>query len=159
MSMKYLSVFGTLLLLFASCSAPKAPDFKRVKNARVVKTSGKIYTITADAVYNNPNGIGGNLVAMEMDITVDDVLITHLSQTKSAVIQPETDFEVPITFDADITKLMGENKGFLKGMLDKLLKDKIDVNYKGHLEVQFLNKRFKVPVNYTEEVSVGLKYD
>ena len=152
-----------LLLLFVvsfiGCSAPKTPDFKKIKNARVTNVDGKVYTVTADAVYNNPNSIGGNLVGMEMDVTIDDVLITHLSQTKSAVIQPETDFEVPITFDADITKIIGENKGFLRCVLDKLLKEEVDVNYKGHLEVQFLNKRFKIPVDYTEAVSVGANFD
>ena len=156
--MRTLILFLSIITL-VGCSAPKTPDFKKIKNARVTNVSGKLYTVTADAVYNNPNSIGGNLVGMEMDVIVDDVLITHLSQTKSAVIQPETDFEVPITFDADITKIIGENKGFLKGMLDKLLKDEIDVNYKGHLEVQFLNERFKVPVNYTESVSVGVNFD
>jgi LEA14-like dessication related protein len=152
-------IFISFLIALVGCSTPKTPDFKKIKNARVTNVSGKLYTVTADAVYNNPNSIGGNLVGMEMDVIVDDVLITHLSQTKSAVIQPETDFEVPITFDADITKIIGENKGFLKGMLDKLLKEEVDVNYKGHLEVQFLKKRFKIPVDYTEAVAVGVNFD
>ena len=103
--------------------------------------------------------MAGNLVGMEMDITVDEVLVTHLSQTKSAVIQPETDFIVPITFDVDINKVIGENKSFLKGMLDKLLKDEVEVNYKGYLKVQFLNQEFKVPVNYTESMSMGVHFD
>jgi len=157
--MKKFAYLISATLLIVGCSAPKAPDFKKVKNARVTKAQGKMYTVTADAVYNNPNSMGGNLVGMEMDITVDEVLVTHLSQTKSAVIQPETDFIVPITFDVDINKVIGENKSFLKGMLDQLLKDEVEVNYKGHLKVQFLNQEFKVPVNYTESMSMGVHFD
>lgn len=157
--MKKIVYLFAVTLLAVGCSAPKAPDFKKVKNARVVKAQGNLYTVTADAVYHNPNSMGGNLVGMEMDITVDEVLVTHLSQTKSAVIQPETDFIVPITFDVDINKVMGEDKGFLKGMLDKLLKDKVDINYTGHLKVQFLSRQFEVPVNYTETMSIGVHFD
>ena len=153
-----LCVISFIVVLFG-CSAPKTPDFKTVKNARVTNLDGKMYTITADAVYHNPNSIGGNLTGMEMDISVDDILITHLSQTKSAVIQPETDFVVPITFDVDIQKVMGENKSILKGMLDKLLKDKVDITYKGHLKVELLSRAFEVPVSYTEEMSLGVNFN
>ncbi len=155
------NIFYALPVIFilASCSAPKSPDFKTIKNARVTKAKGNIYTVTADAVYTNPNSIGGNLVALEMDITVDDVKVTHISQTKSAVIQPETDFVVPITFDVDIKNVVKKDKNAVSAFLNKLLKDEVDVNYSGHLTVQFLSRQFEVPVDYTEGVSLGLNYN
>lgn len=157
--MRNIIILISFFVAIVGCSAPKTPEFKKVKNARVTNANGKIYTISADAVYHNPNSIGGTLTGMEMDISVDDIEITHLSQTKSAVVQPETDFIVPITFDVDIQKVIGENTGFLKGMLDKLLKDEVEINYKGHLNVEFLNAEFKVPVEYTEAMSLGVNFD
>ncbi|MFT5723613.1 MAG: LEA14-like dessication related protein [Bacteroidia bacterium] len=146
-------------LIFIGCSTPKAPDFKTIKNARVAKVNGNIYSVAADAVYHNPNGIGGSLTGMEMDIFVDKTKVTHLSQTKSAVIQPETDFIVPIKFDVDINKVLGEQKGGLQGLLGKLLKDELEVQYKGYLKVEFLSQELKVPVDFTEAISVGVQFD
>lgn len=75
-------IFLFVVTVLASCSAPSAPEFKTVKNLRVTDKSGTVYTVRADAVYTNPNSMGGDLNGMEMDITVDDVKVTHLSQEK-----------------------------------------------------------------------------
>jgi LEA14-like dessication related protein len=157
--MRNISLLVISMLAVVGCSAPKTPDFKKMKNVRVSNVNGNVYSVAGDAIYNNPNSIGGNLVGMEMDISVDEIEVTHISQTKSAVIQPETDFSVPIVFDVDVQKVLGENEGLLGGLLKKLVKDEIDITYKGHLEVEFLGTSFKVPVDYTEAVSVGLNFD
>lgn len=149
-------VIGVLIVCmsFVACSGPKTPEFKTVKRARIVGTQGSVYTVSADAIYFNPNSMGGDLTGMEMDIFVDDKKITHLSQDKSAVIPPESEFTVPISFDVDVNKVIKEDKNFLKSALDKLLKQSLEVKYKGHLKATFMTVKFKVPVDYTEEVSL-----
>ncbi len=155
--MKNIFYFILIGITISSCSTPKAPEFEKIKNVHITSQKGAIYTITADAICSNPNSIGGDLLGMEMDIFVDDVEVAHLSQEKSAVIQPESEFTVPIIFEMDINKVLGENKGFLQGALSKLLKNSLDVKFKGHLKVKFLEVKFKVPVDFTEEMSLGLK--
>ena len=146
-------------ILISACSKPQAPDFKKVNNVRVTGQTGMIYTIAADAIYENPNGIGGQLTGMEMDVYVDDVRVTHISQTKDAVIHPETEFTVPIVCEVDSEKLLKENQGFLKGALNKLLKNSLEIRYEGHLKTKFLDVEFKVPVSYSEDVSLGLNIE
>ncbi|MBO6517424.1 MAG: hypothetical protein JJ975_12830 [Bacteroidia bacterium] len=157
--MKKLLSISLLVAVLTACSTPQTPDFKKIENVRVTKKNAAVYTVTADAVYHNPNSIGGNLTGMEMDIRIDDEEITHLSQSKNAVIQPETDFVVPIVFDVDTKQLFGDKQNFLKGALSKLLNDKLEVTYDGHLMVRFLEVDFKVPVDYSEKISLGLQVD
>jgi LEA14-like dessication related protein len=151
---KILYLLTISVLALTSCSGPQIPDFKRVDNIRIHGIKGNVYTIKADAVYHNPNSIGGDLTGMDMVIYVDGKEVSQLEQTKQAVIQPESDFTVPIVFDVDMEKLLDKKEGFLKGVLNKLLKDKLEVHYKGNLHVKFLKVEFKVPVDYTEEVSL-----
>lgn len=156
--MKPLVFLFSIAVLFTACSTPKSPDFKTIKNARVISVSGTNYTVSADAYYNNPNSIGGELLGLELDVFIDDKKATHLSQTKSAVIQPETEFVVPITFTADIKEIIGSDGGFLKDMFKKLMNQELDVKYQGHLLVRFAGYDFKVPVNYTETVSTKVSF-
>lgn len=75
------------------------------------------------------------------------------------MIQPETDFVVPIVFDVDLAEIVPKDKNFLQNALNKLLNDQVQINYKGHLDVTFLGVDFKVPVDYDEQLSLGVKWE
>jgi len=44
-------------------------------------------------------------------------------------------------------------------MLKKVLKNELEVSYDGYTTIALIGQSFKVPVKYTEKMSLGLNYE
>ena len=146
------------LFFLSSCSGPQSPDFTGLQNLKISKTSGKSLRVDAIAHYHNPNPMGGTLEEVILDIKIDGVDITTIEQRSSVEIPANSDFSIPVTFDFDPNDLTG-NKGILKDMLKKVLKNELEVSYDGYTTIALIGQSFKVPVKYTEKMSLGLNYE
>ncbi|MDG1041469.1 MAG: hypothetical protein P8O96_01315, partial [Flavobacteriaceae bacterium] len=54
----------TILLLLAlttSCAMKQKPEFIKVDNIKLIEANSKQITLSANAVFNNPNSVGGRL--------------------------------------------------------------------------------------------------
>ncbi|MFT4521487.1 MAG: LEA14-like dessication related protein [Bacteroidia bacterium] len=152
--------FGLVFILFAqSCSLPKTPDFERLEKLRIVSKNKNLVTISAEAVYMNGNDFGGRLKEVDMNIIVEGVKVTHLNQDKDIDIQPKKEFRIPITFTVDLNDIFKKNEDFLKQALKSMVKEEIEILYKGTLKVTLLNTDLKIPVNFSEKLHVGLNWE
>ena len=66
--MKRLIILSTILITILGCSVNEKPEFQRVENIKVLESNSQYVLITADALFINPNDIGGNLKTDEIKV-------------------------------------------------------------------------------------------
>lgn len=154
-----LLTIGTLLLTSGCTDGPQTPDFTNLKNVKITSANLNKMVLSGDAVFNNPNAIGGKLTKTDIHIKVNDVDITDIQQNVSIDVPKNSDFSVPVNFSFNPKKLASDNKGFLKNALKSFVNKDLTVEYNGSVTVEVLGMSFDVPVEYTEKVSVGLNYE
>lgn len=160
--MKNQFIFSALLfslcILFA-CSGPQAPSFENLENLKVVSANKSKVVMSGKAIYHNPNEIAGTLTHSNIKIIVNGVEVTEIDQEHSIDVPKANDFTVPVYFSFNPSNLLQENKGFLKNALKSFIDKKLEVQYVGDVTVKVMGVEFDVPVDYTEKVSFGMKYE
>ena len=145
--------FLFLLLLLGSLPACKntvqAPTFLTMEHVKFggLTTAGAI--VKADAVFNNPNGVGVDLTKTDLDILVNGKHAAHVDQSYQIKVPAKRDFRVPLEIKLSPSQVMGDGWSFLKG-------NKIKVRYKGHVTVRALRMDFKVPVDTEQEMDMSM---
>jgi len=158
-SFKSLALIGlTLTALITSCSGPKSPEFVGLVDIKVKQTAGLLIQVDAQAKYHNPNIVGANLEEIDLDVSIDDKAVTKIVQNTPVEIPAESDFSIPIAFQFDPVEL-SKNKGFFKDILEKVLKNEMTVTYKGFTTISVMGQSFKVPIDYSEKVKLGIEYE
>lgn len=150
----YLFLLTVFTLLIAGCDhlEPKDPEFITMQKVRVTNISAGNVTIEGDAVLRNPNAVGLDLTGIDIDVTVNEVEVGKARQTNSAVdIQANSNFTIPLAFDFKTKQVLGD---VILGVLGALIKQKVDVLYKGNIKFKALdlNLEFEVPIEYEEEI-------
>ena len=61
MNLKRLIILSTIMMVFLSCAVKEKPEFIKVENIKILESTSTYVTLTADALFLNPNDIGGEL--------------------------------------------------------------------------------------------------
>ncbi len=150
--LQYISFF--ILLTFVSCSAPEEPEFKEMKNFSAKIISMNDVQVSGISVYYNPNPVGGTLTGMDMEVWVDDVSVGILKKDLSVAIPGNGEFELPFEVQFDPKKVF-KSEGLLGGLLAVLANRKMNVKYKGKVSMETMGVDFDVPVDFSEEITLG----
>ena len=147
-----------LLIFFVlfSCSKPQEPVFKRITNIEVQEIRGGSVTVAAQALYFNPNSIGGSLNTLEVDVWANENKIGTIDQDLDLAIQPNSDFTIPIVITFPLSELTKDQGNLIGGLIKAMLNKRVDMEYKGTLFVSLAGIRFKVP--FEEEEAITIKY-
>jgi len=142
------------LLFFVACSAPEEPEFKHMKNFSAKIVSMNSVQVSGISVYHNPNPMGGNLVAMDMEVWVDDISVGQLKKSLSVNVPARGEFELPFEVEFDPKKVF-KSEGLLGGVMAILGNRKMNVKYQGTVTMEIMKVNFDVPVDFTEEITLG----
>jgi len=139
-----------VLLLTVSCTRPEEePQFLRIDNLGVGKISGSEATLTADAVFYNPNNVKMKLRKVAIDVALEGKQIGSINQEMATKIPALSEFIVPVNASFDLS-----NIGLLNGIMSILGGKKIDVHYEGFIKVSVHGYPVTVPINYDDEVKL-----
>jgi LEA14-like dessication related protein len=151
-----IAVFG----LTNGCTiGPQMPAFINLNNVAISNANTTKTILTGDAIFNNPNPINGKLTKTNIHIKVNDVDITDIEQDVSIDVPKNSNFIVPVSFSFNPQQLLEENEGFLKNVLKSFVNKELKIDYKGTVTVEVMGVSFAVPVEYSENVSLGLNYE
>lgn len=159
--MKNLFVASLAIVLFGltiGCQGPVTPSFKNLEDVKMLKASKNNVIIKANAVYHNPNAVGGTLTQTKMKILVNDIEVSEINQRHEIAVPKQSDFKVPVTIQFNPQKLSDENKGFFKNAIKSFFQKNLKLTYTGKVVIRVLNIDFDVPVDYSEKVSLDLNY-
>jgi LEA14-like dessication related protein len=94
-------LFVTVVLSF-SCSQPKAPDYKDIKNFKVNNLGFNKSNVSMDLVYYNPNNYGIDLKKVDCDVYVDNNFLGKFMLDTLMHIPRNVEFTVPARMDVDM---------------------------------------------------------
>ncbi|GAA4971287.1 hypothetical protein [Algibacter aquimarinus] len=149
--MKQLIILSTILVTFLSCSVKEKPVFVNVENIKVLESTSKQVTFTADANFINPNDIGGELQTDEIKVFVNDNQMGTVS-TKSFKVPAKQEFSIPLTAIIPTDSIFS-NKS-IGGLIGSLFSKKIKVQYKGDIKYKVLGFSYNYEINQTEDVKI-----
>lgn len=145
----------SLLGLVFSCTGPQEPIFTGMENLKVDMISTGRITITGDAVYHNPNAIGGTLTATAINVTVNEVEAATIEQNVEIPVPAQSEFRVPLTFNTTPREIFNRDAGgLLGGVVNALVDKKVNVHYEGQITVKLAGISYTAPIEYEEEVKI-----
>ena len=149
--MKKLIILSTLCIAIFSCSVNKKPEFLRVENIKVLESSSDYVTLTADALFNNPNDISGELKTDGIKVFVNDNEMASVS-TESFKVPAKKEFSIPLKANITTDSLFS-NKS-LGGLIGSLFSKNLKVQYKGEIKYKVLGFSHTYEVDKTDHVKI-----
>ncbi|MFI1772167.1 LEA type 2 family protein [Thalassobellus citreus] len=149
--MKRLIFLSTISILFFNCSVKEKPQFINVDNIKVLESTSKHVTLSADAHFLNPNDIGGELKTDEIKIYVNDNEMASVS-TKSFDVPAKKEFLIPLKANIPTDSIF--NNKNLGGLLGSLFSRKIKVQYKGDIIYKVFGFSYRYNVDETETIKI-----
>ena len=136
-------VWGILILLiaFASCSSPKAIEYRDFSNFKIEKLGFQTSRVKMDLSYFNPNNFGLQLKQTEVSIFINGTYLGGATQEYQISIPKKSDFTIPLAIDLEM-------KNLLKNSWNSLMNKEVTVKVTGKIKVGKANMFIAYPVNY-----------
>ena len=145
-----------LILLTTSCAVKKKPEFIKIDGIELVEANSRTLTLKAEALFNNPNVVGGRLNTEGVNVFVNDMLMGVVSAEEFKV-PAKNSFKVPLQIKINTKDLLSKDpNGFLSGLLNSVLNKNLKVTYKGVIQFKALGFSYKYPIDKTETVKIKL---
>ena len=149
--MKKFLILSTLMVTFISCSVKEKPVFLRVENIKVLESTSKTITLTANALFMNPNDIGGQLKTDEIKVIVNGNEMASVS-TESFDVPAKREFSIPLKANVPTDSLLSDKN--LSGLLGSLFSKKIKVQYIGDIKYKVFGFSHTYTIDKTEDVKI-----
>lgn len=151
--MKQLIILSTILISFFSCSVNEKPAFLGIENIKVLESTSKHITFTADALFLNPNDIGGELQTDEIKVFVNDNEMGTVS-TESFKVPAKKEFTMPLKANIPTDSIFS-NKS-IGGLIGSLFSKKIKVQYTGDIKYKVLGFSYTYNIDRTENIKIKI---
>ncbi|TNJ43110.1 LEA type 2 family protein [Tamlana fucoidanivorans] len=148
--MKKLIILSTYLL-FSACTITEKPEFKGIENIDVLESTSKHFIIRADAVFLNPNDVGGKLKTDEIKVFINNNEMALVS-TEAFNVPSKKEFKIPLKTSISKDSLFS-NKN-LSGLINSLFSKKVAVRYTGTIDYTILGFSHSYNIDKTEEIKI-----
>lgn len=129
------------------------PLFINVENMKVITSNSKNIIVSADALFINPNDIGGELKTDAIKIYVNDNEVGFVS-SKSFKVPAKKEFSIPLTATIPVDSLIsGKSIG---GLIGSLFSKNIKIHYKGDIVYKALGFSYTYDVDEIQDVKIKL---
>ncbi|ALJ06605.1 hypothetical protein APS56_16330 [Pseudalgibacter alginicilyticus] len=149
--MKRFIILSTICLTVLNCSVSEKPQFISVENLKVFEHTSKHVIITADALFSNPNVIGGSLKTDEIKVYINDHKMATVS-TEDFIVPAKKDFTIPIKTHIPTDSLYSDKN--LSGLLGSIFSKKVKVQYKGDIKYTVFGFSHIYSINKTEYINI-----
>jgi len=151
--MKHSFLFLLLITSFTSCKITEKPEFLTVKNIKVLHSNSDSITLSANAFFNNPNDVGGELRTDGIKVYVNDNEVATVS-SESFKVPAKKEFTIPLTANILTKNLLNENN--LGSLLGSLLGQNLKVQYVGEIKYKVFGLNHTYKIDKTEDVKIKL---
>ncbi len=143
----------TIVCCCFGCKIKEKPLFVDVKNVKVLESTSKTVTLTADALFTNPNTIGGLLKTDEIKIYINGNEVGYVS-TDAFKVPAKKDFSIPLRATVPVDSIFS-NKN-IGGLIGSLFSQKIKVQYKGGIIYKTLGLTYTYNLDETNNIKIKL---
>ncbi|OEJ98767.1 hypothetical protein A8C32_06105 [Flavivirga aquatica] len=151
--MKRLIILSTIYITLFSCSINKKPEFINIENIKVLESTSKHITFTANALFINPNDVGGELKTDEIKVYVNNNEMATIS-TENFKVPTKKEFFIPLKANIPIDSIFSDNS--LSALLGSIFNKKLKVQYKGDIKYKILGFTHTYSIDKTENIKIKL---
>lgn len=128
---------------------PQEVAFKHIENVKVgaISFQAKNVTLTADAIFHNPNSVKLNVKGIRAKAYIDGEEVSTIREQLETEMPAKSDFTLPITIEVPTKKLLGNLGNLIKQFTNK--KEAI-VKLEGAINVEVLGQEIAVPFDYED---------
>lgn len=152
MGKRLLFVLMFFSLVF-NCTVTEEPEFLGLENIKVVDTNIKNITISADALFSNPNDVGGTLKTENLKVYVNDTKVANFVSERFEV-PSKKNFEIPLTVTI-VTDSIIDRKS-IGGLIGSLISQNLKVQYKGDIKYNVMGYSSTYEVDETQNIKIKL---
>ncbi|MEN3322452.1 hypothetical protein VP395_01815 [Mariniflexile soesokkakense] len=149
--MKRFIILSTIFITFLNCSVNEKPEFLGVENIKMLESTPEYIIFSADALFENPNIIDGELEVSNIKVYIDNSEMASVS-SKSFKVPAKKDFSIPLTANVPIDSIFGDEN--LSTLIGSLLSKKMTVQYKGVINYKVLGFSHTYNIDKTEDVKL-----
>ncbi len=141
------AIISTLILglgLFTSCNAYKnvqEPEYRDIRDIRLIKVDLLQTTAGVDVVYYNPNDFGLQLANAKGDVYIDNAYFGRFDLDDKVQVKKRSEFILPVVFKLD-------NIGAIKNQRDIYKKKEAMVKIQGTALVKKAGFSREIPIKY-----------
>jgi len=145
-----------LIVLMTACTIKQKPEFIKIDGIQLVDANSKTLTLKAEALFNNPNDVGGRLNTEGVNVFVNDILM-GVVRAEEFKVPANKDFRVPLQIEVNTKDLLKKDQnGFLGGLLNSVLNRTLKVKYEGVIQFKAFSFSYSYPINKTETINIKL---
>ena len=139
-----ISTLALALVLFSSCSSVKdvqEPEYRDIRDVRLIKAGLLQTTAGVDLIYYNPNNFGLQLSSAKGDVYIDNAYFGRFDLDDKVQVRKHSEFVLPIVFKLD-------NIGAIKNQKDIYKKKEALVRIEGTVRVKKSGFAKEIPIKY-----------
>ncbi|MFC0604541.1 LEA type 2 family protein [Winogradskyella pulchriflava] len=146
-------LFLLFFTLVFNCTVTEKPEFIGLENIKVVNSNIQTITLKADALFMNPNDVGGSLKTDDLKVYINDTEVATVVSDEFNV-PSKKNFTIPLIVAVATDSIM-DNKS-LGGLLGSLISQRLKVQYKGDIKYKVLGYSSTYSVDETQELKIKL---
>lgn len=146
-------LFLLFFTLVFNCTVTEKPAFIGLENIKVVNSNIQTITLKADALFMNPNDVGGSLKTDDLKVYINDTEVATVVSDEFNV-PSKKNFTIPLIV-AVATDSIIDNKS-LGGLLGSLISQRLKVQYKGDIKYKVFGYSSTYSVDETQELKIKL---
>lgn len=152
--MKKVFYFLGLVLLIYSCSVKKPPVFIKLDDVKLISFKSDTIRLQANAYFQNPNDVGGKIFTDELKVIVNGEEVAQVYSDEFKV-PARNDFSIPLKVMIPTNRIFENNKnGILGGLIASIIKNKVNVRFKGNLKYAVFGFEKEFLVDKTQEIKI-----
>lgn len=151
--MKKLWSILIIFTLFASCKVREKPVFVGVEKIKIIDANKRKITVSANAIFENPNDVGGSLETEDISIFVNNKRVASVS-AETFKVPKRNNFSIPLKVNIPTDSVF--NKNNLSGILNSLLNKDLQISYKGNIDYKIMGYKSSYKIDKTETVKIKL---
>ena len=152
--MKQIAILLFLFSVTTSCVSKKI-EYQKVENITILSLNSKEITLSADAIFKNPNVLGGKVIPENIIVYIDEKEITAV-KSKEFKVPAVKEFAVPLEVTIPFNKIPGNESGGLLGAVLGSFNKTHKVTFKGNLNYNVVGFKSTYKINHTEELKLSL---
>lgn len=146
-----LSLF--LAFILASCNVNEEPEYIKLEQLKVQSLTKTTAKITTNALYYNPNHIGGKVKRMNIQVYHEEKKVADVNSVEFEVNGREN-FKVPLVVDVPLKELLEDKMSLVETISGFLENKKIVLRYKGEITFDFYAFEYSYPIDDVYEVEL-----
>lgn len=149
-------LLGFLFVLSCDQVKVKEPTFVRLGKVSPTKIGRDTIAVSCDAIYNNPNLLGGILEQTNVNVYINDNFVTQVTQRLHTEIPGNQEFILPLTIKVPVENLLKSKGSLLDNVLQTLVTRSFTLRYSGEAKFKFAKIPMTIPIEREETVKIKI---